>query len=159
MTIKPFDFKLKDGRTATLLSPRDEDINGVIEYLKISAGETEFILRYPEECDKYTYEAEKAIFDRMNASDDEAMFICLVDGKVAGNCGIHFNTKLKTRHRAGVAIALGKEFWNLGLGTRMFEEMEKLALTKTYVQILELDFVEGNTRARALYEKMGYKIT
>ena len=159
MTIKPFDFKLKDGRTATILSPREEDINGVIEYLKISAGETEFILRYPEECDKYTYEAEKAIFDRMNASDDETMFICLVDGKVAGNCGIHFSNKLKTRHRAGVAIALCKEFWNLGIGTRMFEEMEKLALTKPYVQILELDFVEGNTRARALYEKMGYKIT
>ena len=159
MTIKPFNFKLKDGHTATLLSPRDQDINGVIEYLKISAAETEFILRYPEECDKYTYEAEKAIFDRMNASDDEAMFICLVDGKVAGNCGIHFSNKLKTRHRAGVAIALCKEFWNLGIGTRMFEEMEKLALTKPYVQILELDFVEGNTRARALYEKMGYKIT
>ena len=159
MTIKPFDFKLKDGRTATLLSPRDQDINGVIEYLKISAAETDFILRYPEECDKYTYDAEKAIFDRMNASEDEAMFICLVDGKVAGNCGIHFSNKLKTRHRAGVAIALCKEFWNLGIGTRMFEEMEKLALTKPYVQILELDFVEGNTRARALYEKMGYKIT
>lgn len=159
MTIKPFDFKLKDGRTATILSPRDEDINGVIEYLKISAAETEFILRYPEECDKYTYDAEKAIFDRMNASEDEAMFICLVDGKVAGNCGIHFSNQLKTRHRAGVAIALCKEFWNLGIGTRMFEEMEKLALTKPYVQILELDFVEGNTRARALYEKMGYKIT
>ena len=159
MTIKPFDFKLKDGRTATLLSPRDQDINGVIEYLKISAAETDFILRYPEECDKYTYDAEKAIFDRMNASEDEAMLICLVDGKVAGNCGIHFSNKLKTRHRAGVAIALCKEFWNLGIGTRMFEEMEKLALTKPYVQILELDFVEGNTRARALYEKMGYKIT
>lgn len=158
MTIKPFDFKLKDGRTATILSPRDQDINGVIEYLKISAAETEFILRYPEECDKYTYEAEKAIFDRMNASEDEAMLICLVDGKVAGNCGIHFSNKLKTRHRAGVAIALCKEFWNLGIGTRMFEEMEKLALTKPYVQILELDFVEGNTRARALYEKMGFKI-
>ncbi len=159
MTIKPFDFKLKDGRTATILSPRDEDINGVIEYLKISAGETEFILRYPEECGKYTYEAEKAIFDRMNASDDEAMMISIVDGKVAGNCGIHFGSNLKTRHRAGVAIALCEECWNLGIGTRMFEEMEKLALTKPYVQILELDFVEGNTRARALYEKMGFKIT
>ena len=158
MTIKPFDFKLKDGRTATILSPREQDINGVIEYLKISAGETEFILRYPEECEKYTYEAEKALFDRMNASDDEAMFICLVDGKVAGNCGIHFNTKLKTRHRAGLAIALCKEYWNLGIRTKMFEEMEKLALAKPYVQILELDFVEGNTRARALYEKMGFKI-
>ena len=40
----------------------------------------------------------------------------------------------------------------------MFEEMEKLSLNKPYVQILELDFVEGNTRARALYEKMGFKI-
>ena len=82
MTIKPFDFKLKDGRTATLLSPREQDINGIIEYLKISAGETEFILRYPEECGKYTYEAEKAIIDRMNAAEDEAMMICIVDGKV-----------------------------------------------------------------------------
>ena len=159
MIIKPFDFQLKDGRTATLLSPREQDINGIIEYLKISAGETEFILRYPEECGKYTYEAEKAIIDRMNAAEDEAMMICIVDGKVAGNCGIHFNSNLKTRHRAGVAIALCKEYWNLGIGTRMFEEMEKLALTKPYVTILELDFVEGNTRARALYEKMGYKIT
>lgn len=159
MTIKPVEFKLKDGRMATLLSPRDEYINGVIEYLKISAGETDYILRYPEECDNYTYDGEKAIFDRMNASEDEAMILCIVEGKVAGNCGIHFSSKLKIRHRAGVAIALCKEFWNLGIGTKMFEEMEKLALTKPYVQILELDFVEGNTRARALYEKMGFKIT
>ncbi len=158
MTIKPFDFMLKDGRTAQLLSPREEDINGVIEYLNVSAGETEFILRYPEECGKYTYDAEKEIIDRMNASETEAMLICIVDGKVAGNCGIKFNTNIKTRHRAGVAIALCKEFWNLGIGSRMFEEMEKIALAKPYVQILELDFIEGNTRARALYEKMGFKI-
>ena len=159
MIIKPIDFKLKDGRTAQLLNPRDEDINGIIEYLNVSAGETEFILRYPEECGKYTYDAEKEIIDRMNASETEAMLICIVDGKVAGNCGIKFNTNMKTRHRAGVAIALCKEFWNLGIGTVMFEEMEKLALTNPYVKILELDFIEGNTRARALYEKMGYKIT
>ena len=159
MIIKPIDFKLKDGRTAQLLNPREEDINGIIEYLNVSAGETEFILRYPEECGKYTYDAEKEIIDRMNASETEAMLICIVDGKVAGNCGIKFNTNMKTRHRAGVAIALCKEFWNLGIGTVMFEEMEKLALTNPYVKILELDFIEGNTRARALYEKMGYKIT
>ena len=159
MIIKPIDFKLKDGRTAQLLTPREEDINGIIDYLNVSAGETEFILRYPEECGKYTYDAEKEIIDRMNASETEAMLICIVDGKVAGNCGIKFNTNMKTRHRAGVAIALCKEFWNLGIGTVMFEEMEKLALTNPYVKILELDFIEGNTRARALYEKMGYKIT
>ena len=56
MIIRDIRFTLKDGREALLRSPKDEDIRGVLDYLYKSAGETEFILRYPEECGKYTYE-------------------------------------------------------------------------------------------------------
>ena len=59
MIIKDIDFTLKDGRHAIIRSPKDEDIQGMLDYLYISAGETEFILRYPEECGKYTPEGEK----------------------------------------------------------------------------------------------------
>ena len=159
MIIKDTAFTLKDGRKALLRSPKDEDIQGVLDYLYVSAGETEFILRYPEECGKYTYDGEKALFDRINASDNEAMLVCIVDGKVAGNCQIMWKTGLKTRHRASVAIALLKEFWNLGIGTRMFEEMIRIAEANENLIQIELEFVEGNTRARALYEKMGFRIT
>ena len=159
MIIKDTAFTLKDGRKALLRSPKDEDIRGVLDYLYVSAGETEFILRYPEECGKYTYEGEKALFDRINASDNEAMLVCIVDGKVAGNCQIAWKTGLKTRHRASVAIALLKEFWNQGIGTRMFEEMIRIAEANENLIQMELEFVEGNTRARALYEKMGFRIT
>lgn len=159
MIIKDTAFTLKDGRKALLRSPKDEDIRGVLDYLYVSAGETEFILRYPEECGKYTYEGEKALFDRINASENEAMLVCIVDGKVAGNCQIAWKTGLKTRHRASVAIALLKEFWNLGIGTRMFEEMIRIAEANENLIQMELEFVEGNTRARALYEKMGFRIT
>ena len=159
MIIKDTAFTLKDGRKALLRSPKDEDIRGVLDYLYVSAGETEFILRYPEECGKYTYEGEKALFDRINASDNEAMLVCVVDGKVAGNCQIAWKTGLKTRHRASVAIALLKEFWNQGIGTRMFEEMIRIAEANENLIQMELEFVEGNTRARALYEKMGFRIT
>ena len=159
MIIKDTAFTLKDGRKALLRSPKDEDIRGVLDYLYISAGETEFILRYPEECGKYTYEGEKALFDRINASDNEAMLVCIVDGKVAGNCQIAWKTGIKTRHRASVAIALLKEFWNQGIGTRMFEEMIRIAEANENLIQMELEFVEGNTRARALYEKMGFRIT
>ena len=159
MIIKDIEFTLKDGRKALLRSPKDEDIQGVLDYLYVSAGETEFILRYPEECGKYTYDGEKALFDRINASDNEAMLVCIVDGKVAGNCQIMWKTGLKTRHRASVAIALLKEFWNLGIGTRMFEEMIRIAEANENLIQMELEFVEGNTRARALYEKMGFRIT
>ena len=158
MIIKDIAFTLKDGRKALLRSPKDEDIQGVLDYLYISAGETEFILRYPEECGKYTYEGEKALFDRINASDNEVMLVCIVDGKVAGNCQIVWKTGLKTRHRASVAIALLKEFWNQGIGTRMFEEMIRIAEENPNILQMELEFVEGNKRARALYEKMGFRI-
>ena len=158
MIIKDTAFTLKDGRKALLRSPKDEDIRGVLDYLYVSAGETEFILRYPEECGKYTYEGEKALFDRINASDNEAMLVCVVDGKVAGNCQIAWKTGIKTRHRASVAIALLKEFWNQGIGTRMFEEMIRIAKENENILQMELEFGEGNTRARALYEKMGFRI-
>ena len=40
----------------------------------------------------------------------------------------------------------------------MFEEMIRLAENRTEVTQLELEFVEGNARARHLYEKMGFRI-
>lgn len=160
MVIKDIEFKMKDGRTAVIRSPRDEDIPGMLDYLYISAGETEFIIRYPEECRaKYSPEGEKALFDRVNASECEAMLVVIVDGKLAGNCQIDWSRNMKTRHRASVAIALLKEFWGLGLGTRMFEELIRIAEENENILQIELDFVEGNIRARALYEKMGFKIT
>ena len=95
----------------------------------------------------------------MNASETEAMLACTVDGRIAGNCQITWNRRIKTGHRASVAIALLKEFWGLGIGTRMFEEMIRIAEADPAILQLELEFIEGNSRARALYEKMGFRIT
>ncbi len=159
MLIEAIDFTLKDGRKAVIRSPRDEDIPGMLAYLYQSAGETEFVLRYPEECGKYTPEAEKELIDRLNASDHEAMLVCIVEGVFAGNCMISWTTGLKTRHRASVAVAILRDYWNQGIGTRLFREMIRIAEENDNILQMELDFVEGNARARALYEKMGFRIT
>jgi len=66
---------------------------------------------------------------------------------------------MKTKHRANIGIALISEFWNQGIGTKMFEEMIRLAENRENVLQIELEFVEGNARARHLYEKMGFRIT
>lgn len=158
MIIDDVRFKLKDGREAVLRSPKEEDVESTLEYLVISAGETDFILRYPEECGKYTPEGEKKLFEQKNASLNEAMIMCVVDGRVVGNCEINFFKGMKTKHRAGIGIALISEFWNQGIGTKMFEEMIRLAESREEVTQIELEFVEGNARARHLYEKMGFRI-
>lgn len=159
MIVNETEFTLKDGRKAVIRSPRDEDIEGMLEYLYVTSGETEFLLRYPEECAKYTPEGEKALFDRMNAADNETMIVCLVDGVIAGNCQVTWKKSIKTRHRADVAIALKREFWGLGIGTRLFEEMIRISEANENILQMELEFIEGNSRARALYEKMGFRIT
>ena len=159
MIIREFEFTLKDGRKALIRSPKEEDIQGMLDYLYKSAEETDFVLRYPEECSRYTVEGEKELFERINSSETEAMLVCIVEGKVAGNCQITWNNRIKTRHRASVAIALLKEYWNQGIGTRLFQELIKIAENNENILQMELEFIEGNTRARALYEKMGFMIT
>ena len=127
MIIDDVRFELKDGREAILRSPKEEDVESTLEYLVTSAGETDYILRYPEECGKYTAEGEKTLFEQKNASPNEAMIMCIVEGKVVGNCGISFFKGMKTKHRASIGIALISDFWNQGIGTKMFEEMIRLA--------------------------------
>ena len=159
MIIDDIKFELKDGREAILRSPKEEDVESTLEYLVTSAGETDYILRYPEECGRYTAEGEKALFEQKNASPNEAMIMCIVEGKVVGNCEISFFKGIKTKHRANIGIALLRDFWNQGIGTKMFEEMIRLAESREGVMQMELEFVEGNSRARHLYEKMGFRIT
>lgn len=159
MVIEEICYTLKDGRSAVIRSPREEDAQGMLDYLYASSGETEFLLRYPEECGKYTIEGEKALVERVNRSENEAMLVCIVEGKLAGNCHIGWSNGIKTRHRASVAIALLKEFWNQGIGTRLFKELIRIAEENEQIMQMELEFIEGNSRARALYEKMGFRIT
>lgn len=149
-------IKLKDGRYATFRSPLPEDSAEMIEFLKTCAGETDFILRYPEECTE-TEAQGAAYLENINNSESGVMIVCVVAGKIAGNCQIAFHRRIKTRHRASVAIGLRKQYWGLGIGTAMFEEMIELAGNYGVSQ-LELEFIEGNERAKALYEKMGFEI-
>lgn len=158
MIVDDINFTLKDGRAATLRSPREEDIEGTRAYLIKSSGETHFLLRYPEECKNFTYELEKTIFDDMNSSANGAMLVCAVDGKIAGTCTITQDNWIKTRHRANIAVALLSEYWGQGIGSKMLEALIEIAGKMQYVEQIELEYIEGNSRARALYEKFGFRI-
>ena len=66
--------------------------------------------------------------------------------------------RLSGGQKQRVAIALLKDYWNQGIGTRMFQELIRIAEANGQILQMELEFIEGNTRARALYEKMGFRI-
>ncbi|MBQ7455126.1 MAG: GNAT family N-acetyltransferase [Clostridia bacterium] len=146
---------LKDGGAALLRSPRPGEAAEMLEFMKALAGETHFVIRYPEEW-REPPENEAAFLEHMVASDNALMIVCEIGGQIAGNCQITFNSRIKTRHRASIGIGLRREYWNLGIGTAMLGELIAAARARGIAQI-ELDYIEGNARARALYEKMGFE--
>ena len=157
MTYTEKHIVLKDGRSALFRLPHPDDAPELLRYLKQTAGETHFLLRTPEEC-VMTLEEERTYLERMLLSQDKVMILCEVEGELAGNCQIERKTKQKNRHRAMIGIALFKKYWGLGIGTEMFKELIRIG-NEMGVEQLELEVIEGNTRAMKLYEKMGFKVT
>ena len=158
MIFTPVTITLKDGRSAILRSPDPtRDAADLVQYLYDTAADTPFVLRTPEEI-SYTVEGEERFLRAVVDSPNDCMILCEVDGRIAGNCHLSFNGRIKTRHRCSVAIALRKAYWGQGIGTAMFEAMEGLARARDGVMLMELEFIEGNARARGLYEKMGFRI-
>lgn len=148
------EIVLKDGRNAIFRSPVPADAAEMVEYMRKTAGETNYLLRTPEEV-TVTAAEEEVYLNRIAESEYDCMIACCVNGKLAGNCQISRHNKRKNSHRADVMIALLEEFWGLGIGTAMFREMIDLAKSWGLMQ-LELEVIEGNSRAIALYEKMGF---
>lgn len=147
---------LRNGQSALFRVPlvTDFEAAAMLDYLRTCAAETEFVIRYPEECTQ-TIMQEAAYLDSINRSENQLMIVCEIDGEIAGNCQIVFNNRIKTGHRAEVMIGILQKYWGLGIGTAMFEEMIRIAKQRQVRQI-ELEYIEGNERARRLYEKMGF---
>ena len=149
---------LKDGSVAVLKSPCVEDAEKQLRFITKCCAETDFLTRYPEEWECMTIESEAKWINNNRVSPDALGIDCYIGEKIVGSCDINFRGGIKTSHRATVAIAILKEYWNLGIGSAMFSELVSVAEARPESEIVELEFVEGNDRARALYEKYGFKI-
>lgn len=150
-------FLMKNGMPCTLRLPEKEDAEQLLSMFQAVAGQTDFLLTYPEEI-HYSVEGEERFIEGSLQNEDQLLLVAEVDGKIVGDCQIDRMRQMKTRHRGVIGIAILKDVWNHGIGTEMFlamiEQGRKWGLSQ-----IELDFVEGNRRARGLYEKMGFHIT
>ena len=155
MTYPEKTIVLRDGRTCVLRVPCAGDAEALIDYLHAIASETEYVLRTPQEPFP-TKEGEIAYIEGLVNSPLALCLLADVDGEVAGNCQITFYGKWKVAHRSSIAIALKQKFWGLGIGTALLRELLDEA-ERRGVRQTELDVVAENSRARGLYEKMGFR--
>ena len=150
------EIVIKTGQKCILRSPRKEDAKQILSLMEDTSGETEYMLRYPEEF-QLTVEDEESILEQIVESSNVIMVAAEIDGVIVANGGIHpVGTAQKTSHRAEFGISIRKEYWGMGIGSAILEAIKEQAAIAGYEQI-ELDVVPENMRAISLYEKFGFR--
>ena len=158
MQFDPVEIALKDGRTATLRSPRVEDATDMLAYLRESTAQTRFLVREPDEAASMTIAQEESFIRNQLAAERNLMLLCVVDGRLAGICHLMPVGGLRRmRHRCTLAIALLRAYWGLGLGRAMMRAMLDEAKKFGYEQA-ELEVVTTNERAVGLYKSFGFEV-
>lgn len=149
-------IKDKKGRDVLLRSAEEKDAEALIDYMKITAAETPFLLREPDEI-SLTIEQEQAFIKAKKDSENELLLIAEAGGRHIGNASLMSAGGFKRyRHRCEIAIALYQEYCGLGIGKAMLEMVLDIAKKAGYEQA-ELEVIANNKPAIALYEKLGFQ--
>lgn len=148
-------FVLKNGQQALLRRLHPADAEKMLEFLRETSRESDFLLRYPEE-NIMGISEEVRFLEGICQSDNKIMLACVIDGSVAGNISLRGNDYRKLRHRAELALAVRKNYWHLGIGRAMLTEAVGIA-RNLGLKYLELDYIDGNARAKGLYESLGFQ--
>ena len=152
------EIVLKDGRKCVLRPAVPDDAEALIEYMKVTAGQTHFLMRYPDEV-KFTVEKEKELLSGILEDNRSVMMAAAINGRLAGICSFGgAGNKRKLLHRCDMAIALYREFHRLGIGAAMIGYMTELARQAGFEQ-MDLEVYEDNAPGIALYRKCGFTET
>ena len=146
---------VKNGTKVLIKTPSVDDAEELLKVHNQILRETEFVLSAPED-PELSIEEEKAFIEK-NINGNGYFLVVYIDGKIAGMSGINFNRHFRARHKGSIGISLLKEYWNLGIGSALFEIMLDLANKQEGIEILTLEYVSGNDRGRGLYQKFGFK--
>ncbi len=156
MMIEPQVIQLRNGQTCTLRSPKKDDAEALVEYLKVTAGETDYLLRSPEEITT-TIEEEEIFIKGINNATDSLKVVAEINGEIVGRCCYSaVGDRMRNKHRMQLSIAVYKRFWGCGVGTALMRKIMEKAKEFGFERA-ELEVVSRNWRAITLYKKLGFE--
>ena len=145
-----------NGHKLTLRSAEKEDAKMLLPYLKRVCGETRFLLREADECKDMTIEQEEAFITSHIDNDKACLILAELDDEYVGNASFDVaGGSRRNAHRADIGIALYMDYTGMGIGKKLFALVLE-TIEKCGFEIAELTVVEGNDRARRMYESFGF---
>lgn len=152
--MEKYSFILKDSRELVIRKAGEEDAEKFLKYFNVVGGETDF-LGFGIEGPNITLEEEKSYFK--NSTAKNFFLIAEIEGKIVGSCSISTNEKrVRLKHFGELGIVVLKEYWNLGVGSKLIE-IALLLGKEGGLKKVNLETRSDNKKAIALYKKLGFK--
>ena len=148
-------FRTRDGREVILRPPRWSDLDDMLEFINSLVEEGAEINRNKkvtrdEEVDwlaGHLSEVEKG---------EKVVVAAEVDGRFVGQVEVSPKSGY-SRHVGGLGIAIRDGYRDIGIGTELMKEAE-VQTRRLGLEILTLEVFATNSRARHVYEKVGYRV-
>ena len=148
-------FVAEDGREVTLRAPRWSDLDDMLEFINSLVEEGAEIMA----TEKKTREEEVDWLARHLATvekDKKVAIVAEVDGGFVGQLEV-VPQRGYSKHVGGLGIAIRDGYRDIGIGTELMKEAETLA-RRLGLELLTLEVFATNSRARHVYEKVGYRV-
>ena len=132
-----------------VIRPIHADDAEAIHEMRLREPVAEMITSYPSE----RIDHARRYLEKFGS--DDHVFVAELDGRVVGMAGLHVRNG-KLRHSAWLGIMVHDEFHNRGIGRALIRHLLDLADRWLGLVRVDLTVLTYNSRAVALYEKLGF---
>ena len=148
-------FRLR-GRKVVFRYPKTNDLDDMFSHVNRLVEEKAYIFVQKKRTRTQHKKHFEEIFKNIRKGDE--VRVCVeVDGKYAGLSSVKRKYGDARKHMVILAITLGKDFRDMGIGTELLKTMEQLAKKELGARIVELSYLQFNERSKHLYKKLGYR--
>jgi RimJ/RimL family protein N-acetyltransferase len=149
------EYRLRNGSDVIIRTPRVEDAEPIINFMKQVDTESLFLAREPGEF-QVSIDREQEMIQSLIQDPDSTWFVAEINGRIVGQCSIGLiRSYARYRHRAGLGIVIIKEYWSQGIGGKIMQECINWAKSHN-IEKIELDVVSTNAKAIGMYESFGF---
>jgi RimJ/RimL family protein N-acetyltransferase len=150
------EIQLKNNQQLILRKPEIEDAKSVIEHLNVVGGESENLLFGKDEF-RLTIEQEMEHIKSISNSTGTLMILGIINNNIVSIAQISSPNRKRIAHNGEVSISVKKDYWKMGIGSAVMEELIRFAKENNIIKNISLGVKASNTNGIKLYEKFGFK--
>ena len=155
--VVPQVFALDDHRNYQIREAQLTDAKHLLQYLDAIAYESNFLSFGPNEL-QISIEEEVNIIKKSKSRSNCLYIVAEFENRIVGVLTVKGSVRPRLVHIGEFGISVRKEFWGMGIGSRLLDMMELWASSNAVIRKLNLRVQVTNTKAIALYKKYGYEI-